>query len=225
MYFYANSKSKDGFYSQCKLCMNKANTEYKHAHPEKTYAIIKNYYESHKEQILSQEKEYYQKNKERHKKYECSSKEYKKKYLKAHKEHIAITRKEYDATHKENIGIYRQKRRTKRKQLPCTFNADEWKKAIEYFDNCCAYCGSKEKLTQDHFVALSKGGEYSINNIIPCCLRCNESKRDKDFFKWYPSQKFYKKSREKKILQYLNYDKTTKVQQLTFEGEYIHDQR
>jgi 5-methylcytosine-specific restriction endonuclease McrA len=85
---------------------------------------------------------------------------------------------------------------------------------LETFDNKCAYCGKEKPLAQDHFVPLSKGGEYTNNNIICSCKSCNSSKSDKDFFEWYPEQLFYSKEREAKILKYLNYDKKTQTQQL-----------
>jgi hypothetical protein len=78
----------------------------------------------------------------------------------------------------------------------------------------CKQCGKEEKLTQDHFKALSNNGEYTKNNIIPACINCNSSKNDADFFAWYPKQSFYSKKQELKILKYLNYDPKTKYQQL-----------
>lgn len=58
-------------------------------------------------------------------------------------------------------------------------------------------------LTQDHFLPLSKGGEYTVNNIIPACKNCNCSKQDKDFSEWYSKQEFYRKERELKILEHV----------------------
>ena len=90
---------------------------------------------------------------------------------------------------------------------PMQLTTEQWEDCIKHFEGKCAYCGKKKKLTQEHFIPLSKGGEYSVNNIIPACGSCNSSKRDRDFFKWYPNQKFYSKTRENKILRYLEYDK------------------
>ena len=66
----------------------------------------------------------------------------------------------------------------------------------------CVYCGSKplvrnnqvpvkikenRKATIDHVVPVSKGGkEFSLDNLVVCCARCNRKKADldlKDFAK------------------------------------------
>lgn len=46
------------------------------------------------------------------------------------------------------------------------------------------------------------------------CISCNSSKRDKDFFEWYPTYKHYNQEREKFILEYLGYT-TDDTQQLS----------
>jgi 5-methylcytosine-specific restriction endonuclease McrA len=122
--------------------------------------------------------------------------------------------KKYRLEHSDKINIYSHNRRAKKNNLAFNFSEEEWGKCKSYFDNKCAYCGSEEKLTQEHFIPLSQNGEYTKNNIIPVCGNCNSSKHDKDFFEWYPKQAFYTKKRERKILEYLNYDSKTKYQQL-----------
>ena len=74
-------------------------------------------------------------------------------------------------------------------------------------------------LHQEHFIPLSKGGEYTHNNIIPACKSCNSSKQDTDFFEWYPTYEEYNEEREQFILEYLGYIEDT--QQLTLEVEVI----
>ena len=43
----------------------------------------------------------------------------------------------------------------------------------------CQYCGSKEDLTFDHLVPRSRGGQDSWENLVACCLRCNNVKGDR----------------------------------------------
>lgn len=107
---------------------------------------------------------------------------------------------------------YRQIR-TLQKKEEFALSESQWNRALESFNNTCAYCGARDKrLQQEHFIPLSKGGEYTVNNIIPACSKCNRSKYNYSFFEWYPKQEFYSKEREKKILDYLNYN--GEVQQL-----------
>lgn len=51
--------------------------------------------------------------------------------------------------------------------------------AIERAAGRCVYCSKPAKLTIDHFDPVSRGGENSIKNIVPCCLPCNVSKNNR----------------------------------------------
>jgi len=85
-----------------------------------------------------------------------------------------------------------------------TFTPEDWDDAKSFFDNTCAYCGdSNSKLTKDHFVPLSKGGKLEFGNVLPCCQRCNSSKKDRIFADWYPNCSGYSEERLKKIEEYL----------------------
>ena len=107
----------------------------------------------------------------------------------------------------------RQIRKARLHNLPSTLTTIEWQSIKSTFNNRCVYCGEEKPLVQEHFIPLSKGGEYTSNNIIPSCSFCNGSKFNKDFFKWYPKFKYYSIKREQIILKYLNYKNNN--QQLT----------
>jgi len=103
-------------------------------------------------------------------------------------------------------------RKAKKIKTISDYHVSEWRYCVDFFDYKCAYCGITQKehlktyneqLHQDHFIPLSKYGNYTKDNIIPACKTCNCSKNDKDFFEWYPEQEFYNKTREVKILNYL----------------------
>jgi hypothetical protein len=60
------------------------------------------------------------------------------------------------------------------------FTDEQWELVKAHFHYRCAYCGDKPKrLTQDHIIPLSKGGNHTMSNIVPACLSCNSKKRDK----------------------------------------------
>jgi len=122
-------------------------------------------------------------------------------YRETHKDYI----KQWRSENKELNVMHCQRRAARKKALPSTLTIKQWEQIKEDFNNKCAYCGKELPLQQEHFKALSKGGEYTINNIIPACQKCNVSKKDKDFNDWYPKYKYYSKKREKFILDYLNY--------------------
>ncbi len=46
----------------------------------------------------------------------------------------------------------------------------------EWYEHACLCCGRKGRLTFDHVIPLSKGGENTILNAQPLCRSCNCSK-------------------------------------------------
>jgi 5-methylcytosine-specific restriction endonuclease McrA len=55
----------------------------------------------------------------------------------------------------------------------------QWNEIKAIFDYQCASCGRYEpeiRLTEDHIIPLSKGGNDSIENIQPLCRSCNTKK-------------------------------------------------
>jgi 5-methylcytosine-specific restriction endonuclease McrA len=59
------------------------------------------------------------------------------------------------------------------------------------FGNECVYCESKERISIDHFIPVSKFGADCLENIVPACVRCNSSKNNRDPQLWFKSQTFY----------------------------------
>lgn len=236
-YFYKKRSKCKACYKKEKLQYNETHKEqkkeYYESHKERHKELMKCWRENNKEQIKEQTKQYYENNKEQKREYYKNRtnhrKEYEEQYRKNHKEINSDYQKQYREKNKTQRNQYYEKNKDKiylssrlsdhrrkafKKQLPKNYTIAEWNICIKHFLNQCAYCGKVDNLTQDHFIPLSKCGEYTINNIIPVCKSCNSSKSNKDFFEWYPKQEFYSKKREQKILKYLNYDPKTKMQQL-----------
>lgn len=56
--------------------------------------------------------------------------------------------------------------------------ADEWDIIKDQYNQRCFYCGKRNvRLTKDHVIPLSDGGEDIPNNIVPACWPCNYKKR------------------------------------------------
>jgi len=61
----------------------------------------------------------------------------------------------------------------------------EWERTCARFRHECAYCGERPgRLTQDHVIALSRGGRHSIGNLVPSCQSCNSSKNASLIVEW-----------------------------------------
>ncbi len=49
----------------------------------------------------------------------------------------------------------------------------------------CAYCGATDRpLQRDCVLALSRGGRYTLENIVPACRSCNASKCNEEVTGW-----------------------------------------
>ncbi len=48
----------------------------------------------------------------------------------------------------------------------------------------CAYCRKACAATIDHIVPTSRGGRDEVDNVLPACLGCNSSKRDRLIWEW-----------------------------------------
>jgi len=49
----------------------------------------------------------------------------------------------------------------------------------------CAYCGATGRaLHRDCVLALSRGGRYTLDNIVPACASCNTSKCNEEVTHW-----------------------------------------
>jgi len=162
----------------------------------------KKHYRENKETYADRWKEYHNEHKE-------EIREHQRKFYKENCEEQKARWREYYRSPKGQEASKRasHKRRELENGLDATLTSEQWQLAQSHFENKCAYCGGDEKMTMDHFVPVSKSGELSVGNIIPCCGSCNYSKRDSDFSDWYIKKPFYSKGRETKIRKYLGYEK------------------
>jgi len=86
----------------------------------------------------------------------------------------------YRLKNKDVYNALSHKRRARIKGVGGSHTAKDWKGLKEFYSNKCLACGCTEcKLTKDHVVPISKGGNNSIHNIQPLCGICNSIKHDK----------------------------------------------
>ena len=49
----------------------------------------------------------------------------------------------------------------------------------------CAYCGrSDQAMQRDCVLAISRGGRYTLENVVPACRSCNASKSNDEVTSW-----------------------------------------
>jgi 5-methylcytosine-specific restriction endonuclease McrA len=77
-----------------------------------------------------------------------------------------------------------RKRRRRVNAVVNDLTADEWA-SIKAAWNGCAYCGATDApLQRDCVMAISRGGRYTIDNVVPACASCNTSKCNDEVTGW-----------------------------------------
>jgi 5-methylcytosine-specific restriction endonuclease McrA len=68
-------------------------------------------------------------------------------------------------------------------------SAEQWD-ALRSAWGGCAYCGvADQPLQRDCVLALSRGGRYTLENIVPACRSCNASKCNDEVTGWLRRKK------------------------------------
>lgn len=115
-------------------------------------------------------------------------------------------KREYDRNWRTNnpqrLRVLAQRRKARQRELPATLTHEQWKRCLEWWNNTCAYCGAQQDfwhvLEQEHYVAVTAGGGYTAENIIPACKSCNTSKHNALAQQWLTSR--FGKARANRIL-------------------------
>lgn len=161
-YFRKHKVFSTGFFSYCIQCEKEYKKKYRIQNIDKITMRDKEYSKLNAENKKEYDSIYRKQNKNR-------ISNYLKTYYSMNKKQIFETQKKWREnnpnTHKEISRRSAQKRLAIKKKLPATFTNDQWNVCKKHFDESCAYCGSATKLEQDHFIPLSKGGEYTRDNI------------------------------------------------------------
>lgn len=59
----------------------------------------------------------------------------------------------------------------------------------------CAYCGEPDvALQRDCVLAISRGGRYTLDNVVPACRSCNASKCNEEVTSWMRRRKLDERS-------------------------------
>ncbi len=62
--------------------------------------------------------------------------------------------------------------------------AGQWAALVESWGGC-AYCGSTAPgLQKDCLLPISRGGRYTLANVVPACRSCNASKCNTEVTTW-----------------------------------------
>ena len=177
-------KRKDGSLKPlCKNCAREQTKAWRAKNIERERAKARDRYWSNRAQVLS----------------------YKKKLRAIHPDY----NREYRKANRARFVAIDHRRRARKKSLPNTFTAEQWRAALEYFDNKCAVCrcseGNGRIIACDHWIPVQYSGDDNPGtvawNIVPLCHGvggCNNRKRHKLPYDWLCSE--YEQSEVERIM-------------------------
>lgn len=77
-----------------------------------------------------------------------------------------------------------RKRKRRLAAVDHDLTADQWQ-ALKDAWKGCAYCGATDRaLQRDCVMAISRGGRYTVDNVVPACASCNTSKCNDEVTGW-----------------------------------------
>lgn len=74
---------------------------------------------------------------------------------------------------------------------------DNWVETLNYFNEECIYCETKENLTREHLIPIMKGGLHCKSNVVPACLSCNRERKDSISWECFLKKKSSKNAADK----------------------------
>jgi 5-methylcytosine-specific restriction endonuclease McrA len=167
--FFRDASLPDGTRYICKECDKKRKNEWRANNQEHDREYFKQYRDNNKESLARNNHKWYE----------------------SHKEQIKIKKAVYEANNKEKMSQVRRDwakkhpelgrklakdRRARLKGATGVITPQEWQALLKEHDHKCYYCGTTERITQDHWIPLSRGGSHTIDNIVPACHSCNSRK-------------------------------------------------
>lgn len=191
--FKKDSRKIIGVSNPCKNCMRILNAVYRSNNREKLLVAYTKYRQSNREKEIARGMRYRKENPEKRK--ETCANYYKNNLEKArtanakwqanNPDKMRAASSRWRKNHPEMRRFWQRNRDAmKRGTIGNGWTVEQEQQLIKDYDYRCAYCNEVRELTMDHIVPLTRGGSHSIDNIVPACVPCNSSKRNKPLLIW-----------------------------------------
>ncbi len=80
---------------------------------------------------------------------------------------------------------YARKRQRRMAKRDHDLTDAQWDALREAWEGRCAYCGDPDDAPQrDTVLPISRGGRYTLDNVVPACRSCNASKCNDEVTGW-----------------------------------------
>jgi|688.fasta_scaffold182956_2 5-methylcytosine-specific restriction endonuclease McrA len=101
------------------------------------------------------------------------------------REHRLEYSKQYQ---KDNPHVPKRAKRKRKSRMAGVgvlhISAKDWNRLVARHHGKCFYCGASGRMSMDHVVPISRDGRHSIGNVLPACITCNSSKRNRTIMEW-----------------------------------------
>jgi hypothetical protein len=174
----------------CKECRKIDSKNYRDKSLDKRLAYNREYVARNREKFLDYLHEYYATHGKEREEYRARSAAHRAetnaRIYRENKEERSRLIKIWRSENKDKILHYAKKHNAfKRGSEICDFTNKQWSEMIASCDGRCVYCGKEsDRLEQDHILPVSRGGNHTKDNIVPCCKSCNSSKKNKKLDEW-----------------------------------------
>jgi 5-methylcytosine-specific restriction endonuclease McrA len=84
---------------------------------------------------------------------------------------------------------YAKRRQRRLDRVDNDLTASQWADIVAAWGGC-AYCQSQDRpLQRDCVTPISRGGRYTLENVVPACASCNASKSNSEVTGWLRRKK------------------------------------
>lgn len=192
--FHKYQRIRGGFSLECKFCKNKKNRQ----DYDRNCSIYLETRRQRREKDPEKYREYtrqyrigvnLEKHREANRKWRLANiekhNEFNRNWSKINYERKKISQYKWvRANPEKNKDIHRRakyRRRSRSANTRQDLTIIQWQQIKDFYHGKCAFCGKKPiRLTQDHVIPVSKGGDHTAANIIPLCQPCNSRKGNRD---------------------------------------------
>lgn len=86
-------------------------------------------------------------------------------------------------------ATYARRRKRRMASVEHDLTDDQWVALMDAWGGC-AYCGGEgAALQKDTMLPISRGGRYTLTNVVPACQSCNASKCNTEVTTWLRRKK------------------------------------